>query len=389
MMRAAFHALPAPVRAGIRALRRRVVPAPARPVSRIPGAIDLSDPAWLADPHGAYAALRRGGPVQHVAAQGFWIVLGHAEMRAASAAPDIFSNAPYADVDAVLIGRDPPEHDAVRRLIARRFDPAAVQRIVRLAATLAPSLLQPRLDAVADYAVPFSRRIAAALIGLDAAELATLLADSDAATRDPAPLPALIRVLDDIADRAEAHGWIGQADPRLPDAQVRSLVRFLWLAAITTTERVIVRSALCLVERPDLLARLRADGKLLAPFVEEMLRLHPPEQMIPRRTTRATRLGGVDIPAGAEVQLCIAAANRDPAIFDDPEAFRFDREARHLTFGSGIHHCSGTALARRVIPIALGALVDAPGLRALQPLETIDWFETVQARVPRSLAIGT
>lgn len=352
--------------------------------------VDLADPVHLADPYAAYEELRRRGPVHYLPRQDFWIVLGHSEMRAACSDPGTFSNQPYDYVDKALIARDPPDHAPIRRMIARHFDPATMRRLEAFAGTLARSLLKPRLDVVADYAAPFSHGIAAELIGLDPDGLAAVLEASEDARDEAEPFAALTRALDRLADRAAIYRRIREAGEGLvDDDEVRSLVRFLWLAAITTTERAISRSAMHLLEQEDVLRRVRSDRRLLAPFIEEVLRLTPPEHMLPRRVLRDTMLGGVAIPAGAEVQLCTTAANRDPAVFDDPAAFRLDRDPSHLSFGSGSHHCSGTALARRVIPIAVGALIDSPGLRAIQPPETIEFLKTVKTLVPKSFVIGT
>jgi cytochrome P450 len=144
-----------------------------------------------------------------------------------------------------------------------------------------------------------------------------------------------------------------------------------------------------LVEQPELQERIAADRALLPLFIDEVLRLHPPELLVPRLTRQDVTIGGADIPAGALVHICVAAANRDPAMFDAPDRLRLDRPARrHFAFGSGIHHCVGAPLARRIVAAALGALLDAGRLRALEPLDGLAMFTSLTAHAPLKLAVG-
>jgi len=214
-----------------------------------------------------------------------------------------------------------------------------------------------------------------------------------AASRHAAdPTDAFIASLDRRAERSTLYGRLGpDSAGLLDDAEVRSVIRLLWLAATMTTERAITRSVLRLLQHPDVRERVETDPALVGPFVEEVLRLHPPEHMVSRRTTRAVEVGGVTVPSGAPVQLCISAANRDPARFDEPASLRLDRTPKgHLTFGGGIHRCIGAPLARSVIAVAVRTLLQgAPGFRAREPLATIPHFATMTALAPERLVIGS
>lgn len=353
--------------------------------------VDLGEARHLADPWAAYEALRGHGAVQFLPRHGFWIVLGHAELREAAARPNAFSNRPYDYVDHVLIGADPPAHTAVRGIVARHFSAAVLNRLESEAKALPALLRKPEFDLVADYAVPFSRIVAGRLLGAEAGVLETIAAAEQAAQATAQPLLRLISAIDTVADRFAIYRALHEAGgASLGPDDLKSLVRFLWLAAITTTQRAIACAAITLLRDPVLLAGLRAQPTSMGRFVEEILRLYPPELMLPRVATQPTELGGVQIPAGAAVMLCLAAANRDPAVFADPGALRLDRAANpHLSFGSGIHHCSGTGLARRILPIAIKGLIDAPDLRVVQSLETAVWHRTITAITLGSLAIGT
>lgn len=373
-----------------RIARRIIGPRPAEVAEAGPGAdaatIDLTHEAVLADPFPFYERLRAEGPVLFLPNHDAWIILGYEEAKAAFAQPAFFSNAPYDEIDSVLLAADPPAHEAVRRLVARRFTTDRLADLAAFAEALAPDLIGPEIDAVGDYALPLSRRVAARLIGFDDAALADILAAIEASMAAPRPVAALIASLDALAPRAAMFAELADG---VGDGEARSLVRLLWLAATTTTERVITRSVLRLVEQPELQERIAADRALLPLFIDEVLRLHPPELLVPRRTRQPVAIGGADIPAGTLVHVCVAAANRDPAMFDAPDELRLDRPAkRHFAFGSGIHHCVGAPLARRIVAAALAALLDAGRLRALEPLDGIALFASLTAHAPLKLAIG-
>jgi cytochrome P450 len=352
---------------------------------------DLSARDVARNPFPHWEALRAGGPVQYLARHDAWIVLGYDAVKAAFAQPQIFSNMPYGQVDAVLLGADPPVHAAMRRLVSRHFTPEALRRLDAAAARIADRLVRPQLDAVGGFAGPLSRGVAAELIGFDEAAVADILAGSEAAGAAADPLAALIAGLDAAAPSARLYpDLLSDGEGLIGDAEARSLVRLLWLAANTTTERVIVHSVLRLVEDPALQERVRGDGRLVAPLVEEVMRLHPPEHLVPRLTLSAVELGGVAIPAGAVVHLAIGAANRDPAHFEAPAELRLDRPSkRHFAFGSGVHHCVGAPLARRVIGTALTTLIGrSTQLRPLQPLDSVPYFATMTALSPERLEIA-
>jgi cytochrome P450 len=128
-----------------------------------------------------------------------------------------------------------------------------------------------------------------------------------------------------------------------------------------------------LLLHPSARAEVESDPALLPAFVEESLRLHAPEHTIARVAAADVSLSGVTIPAGALVKLCVGAANRDPARFEEPASFLLHRAPnRHLSFGGGIHRCIGAALGRTTTAVALQVLLrHAPRFRAAQPLATL------------------
>jgi cytochrome P450 len=143
----------------------------------------------------------------------------------------------------------------------------------------------------------------------------------------------------------------------------------LMFGGIETTEGMIANAVLHLLERPGERARVEADPGLLAAAVEESLRLEPAAAVVDRYATRDVAFGGAAIRRGDLVRVSVTAANRDPAVFPDPDRFDLDRPnaGRHLAFARGPHVCIGMHLARLEAHAAVGRLLARlPGLR-LEP----------------------
>ena len=146
---------------------------------------------------------------------------------------------------------------------------------------------------------------------------------------------------------------------RLDTQELLSTIFQLIVAGHDTTASLIGNSLVALFRNPDQLVELRADPAKIPKALEEFLRYDAP---VPHSTFRYTTaplsLGGVTIPAGEQVIICLAAANRDADRYANPEALDFERDqVRHLAFGHGIHHCLGAPLARMEGNLALGSLL--------------------------------
>jgi cytochrome P450 len=354
--------------------------------------LDLNAPSVALDPFLHFEELRRGGTVHFLPRHQFWLVLGYDEVRAVFAEPQVYSNQPYNAIDGTLLASDPPGHTVVRRIVSRYFSGAALGDLSTFADERAAALVSPQLDVVGDYAAPLSQSVAARLVGFDDHVYRALLEASAAARNDPDPFLALTSALDRLVDRAALyHTIVSDSEGLLGDLEVRSLVRLLWLASTATTERVIGRAVLLLLQHEAVRREVERDSALIPAFVEEVVRLYPPEHMIARLVTQPVELGGMAIPAGATLQLCLPAANRDPARFEDPATIRLDRTGTpHVSFGNGVHRCVGAPLARRVVAAALRTLMNSlPGFRALQPLSTVRFIHSANALSPEHLTIGT
>jgi hypothetical protein len=281
---------------------------------------------------------------------------------------------------------DPPKHGPLRRIVSRAFGGETLRRLEALAGETARTLLRPEMDAVAEFARPLSRIVAADLIGFESAARASIERVEDSPSTDT--FARTCAQLDSVAELAAMFARLAE-DGRdlLGPEEVRSLVRLLWLASTATTERTIAHCVLRLARDPELHRALRDEPALVPAFVEEVVRLHPPENLIRRIAAGETELEGVAIPAGAAVNICLAAANRDPARFEAPAELRLHRSSPgNLSFGSGIHHCVGAPMSRKVVSAAVLALLRHSGQPRI--LGEVEWTHAALVLAPRVLRVA-
>lgn len=292
-----------------------------------------------------------------------WLAVGHDEVREGFTRPAVFSSRIDRLEPLDALGLDGAEHTAARKALTRFFAPDALAELAEISAQVCVDLLSdrsgsPELDVVADLAAPLGEEIGARLIGLDAAQLARVRRAAGVPERDGR---------DVLASAATA-----LADVR-PRGKRSDLL--LWLGATLNTKRAISTAVLLLLTDPALRRRVESRPAYIGALVDETVRLHPPEMMLARMTTQDTTLGGVAIPAGSRVMMCVAAANRDAAHFANPDRVDLDRRVTHLSYGVGVHRCIGARLARIEAEAALRALfAHMPGFRSAQPACTLRWI---------------
>jgi cytochrome P450 len=158
----------------------------------------------------------------------------------------------------------------------------------------------------------------------------------------------------------------GMAAATYPDGSTPDLLEvvrpstFLFAAGQETVTKLLSAAVQTLADHPEYQAHLRDDRSLIPAFIEESLRLQSPTKVDFRLARKTTTLGGVDIPAGSVVMLCLGAANRDPRKFEAPNEFRPQRAnvREHIAFGRGIHTCAGAPLARVEGEVTINRLLD-------------------------------
>ena len=197
---------------------------------------------------------------------------------------------------------------------------------------------------------------------------------------------AELAAFEDVAARSALYAELSRDG--LPAPAARSVVRLLWHGATRTSPPLLASSVALLLDRPELGDRVRADPALLPALIAEAGRLHPPERWPNRRAVRAATLAGTTIPAGTLVRPSLADANRDPAVFPNPDEPVLGRAGPSLLFGAGPHRCPGARLGRVTVRLALAALLErAPDLRATQPAAARHWTDAYGHRSLEALYV--
>lgn len=350
------------------------------------------------DTHAIYADLRNRCPVAHTEALGgFWALTRHADVARVAADFGTFSTTVQNVVPKVAFtGRrpplhlDPPEQTPYRAAInpllsAERV--AALEPMVRriVAEDLQPLLDRGRGDICGDFSARFPVRVFGHWMNLGETLQAQLMEAGPAFIRavqafDSEAMKGTSLVLYDMAREVIAERkqnplapdmdpvsallavrltQDGQSIP-LPDEMIVGTVRQVLVVGIVAPMVMVGSMALHLVGDPALHRQLRQDSSLLTPAVEEFLRLYTPYRGFARTPLHDVELGNRAIAKGEPIALTYASANRDPAVFPEPDRFMLHRPniAEHLAFGRGPHFCAGSHLARLEMRAALQAIVE-------------------------------
>ncbi|SOD62663.1 Cytochrome P450 [Streptomyces zhaozhouensis] len=364
----------------------------------------------------SYREWREKGPVTRVTlptGRAAWVVTGYHEVRAVLADPRVSADVRHPNFPALVEGEqevgararpfirmDPPEHTRFRRMLLAEMTVRKARRmrrdIQRVVDERVDELLAfgPPADLVRDFAHAVSSTVMCELVGVRRADpafrrvtgtLGSQVFGGGASTAQGASegIGALSSVVDDlVAERAARPGEdlmsrlvAEQLTPGLVTREeLVTTLAILIVAGWETTTNQIALSVLALLRHPGLWERLRADFSLLPGAVEELLRaLSVGDSIALRTATEDLDIGGQVIPAGEGIIPLLAAANHDPAVFEEPGNIDFDRaEKRHVAFSYGVHQCVGQNIARLELNVAVGTLVDrVPTLRSAVPWEEI------------------
>ncbi|MEU3614469.1 cytochrome P450 [Streptomyces sp. NPDC006872] len=374
------------------------------------------------NPHPVYARLRERGPVHRVRLPEedhvTWLVVGHAEARAALADPRLAKDASrmgrtFPDDRAIgrhLLVSDPPQHTRLRSLVSRAFTVRRVEelrpRIQEITDDLLDAMLpHGRADLVESLAYPLPLTVICELLGvpeLDRTEFRKLSSEAVAPTSAQAERDAFVRLGEYLTELIEDKRCAGpsgdllsdlirttaQDGDRLSPGELRGMAFVLLIAGHETTVNLISNAVHALLTHPDQLAALRADMTLLDGAVEETLRYEGPvENATYRFAAEPLEIAGVPVAPGEAVMIGLTAAGRDAERFPAPDGFDIRRDNRgHLAFGHGIHYCLGAPLARLEARTAIRSLVErAPSLALDGPPG--EWIPGMLMRGMRSLPL--
>jgi cytochrome P450 len=383
--------------------------------TRIDFGAELASPTVLADPHPVFRRMRREEPVHHSRALGAWLVTRHEDVLGGLRDPCLSSDRIPSILDAqvaagdrgsvrdfertrrtMMVNMDGPAHHRLRRLINPGFTPATIDAARPMIQMAVDRLLDraeglDRLDVVADYAEPLPTLVICELLGVSAEDRPSLRTWSDDAasllgathgasgSTARAANDAVVELeryfLRLIEDRRRRPGddllsllIRGEEEGRMSPEELSSQCQMLLVGGHVTLIDQLCNAVHAFLNHPAHLRRLRIDPSLIGSAIEEALRFDPPVSFVHRVAAEGQKLSGVEIRKGDRVLLCLAAANRDPEAFADPDTFDIGRAGnRHLSFGSGPHACAGGGLARTELEIALLTLFRRLPRLALDP----------------------
>jgi cytochrome P450 family 142 subfamily A polypeptide 1 len=359
--------------------------------------LNLLDGGWYADdPHAVWSWMRREAPVYYDDAADVWGITRYDDVLAIEKDPKTFSSRhaprPHGNALPMMISMDDPQHRRRRSLVNRGFTPRRVSELEGMVDVFCGRIIdriceQRSCDFVWDVAAPLPLLVIAALLGFDEDAYDDLLRWSDdllrATTLDPTPeiaeagMRAMVgfrefqmRVIaerrtsprDDLITTLCAAEIDGD---RLDDESIVNETLLLLIGGDETTRHVITGGMLALLENPEQRALIAADPELLPIAVEELLRWVSPIKNMSRTVTKDIELRGQQLVEGDELILFYPSANRDDAVFDEPDLLDVRRDPNpHLAFGFGPHYCLGASLARLELTVMFREL-----LRRLPDLE--------------------
>ncbi len=354
--------------------------------------MELFAPSGRRDPHPAYHRVRAERPIWFDPANGEHLLTRYADCEAVlrdqrwSSNPEHLNAFPATDPRAggvgdmtglrTLLFLDPPDHTRLRRLVSKAFTPRTIERLRPRVEALTVELLDARVpgepfDVMPGLAQPLPLLIICELMGVPVADRDQFHAwspdasrlldfgdlDEEMLTRGLMAMLQFVNYFNDLFDERRrqpgddlisALVQIEEEGDVLTEEELRSIVVLLFVAGHETTTNLIGNGLVALMEQRSQWERLCADPSgLAAGAVEELLRFDGPVHLTGRFATCELEVAGQIIEPGRQVVTLLAAANRDPARFADPDRLDITRaDNHHLTFSHGIHYCLGAALAR-------------------------------------------
>jgi cytochrome P450 len=356
--------------------------------------VSTADPfshAFLRDPYPYHEALREAGPVVWLERYGIWAMARHEQVRdaltdwqtycsSAGVGLSDFRKEPPWRPPSIILEADPPLHTRTRAVLTRILSPAAIKVLrdtfEREAEKLIARLVgQREFDGVADLAEAYPLKVFPDAVGIseegreNLLPYGTMVFNSFGPRNDLFDLamanagPVRDWIMSKCSRAALAPGGLGMQIFEAVDAgelsedEAGMLVRSFLSAGIDTTVYGLGNALYCMARYPEQWRTLREKPNLIRGAFEEVLRFEAPVQTFFRTTTRAVDVAGVHLGDGEKVLLLLAAANRDPRRWDNPDTFDVTRRAAgHMTFGTGIHGCVGQAVARLETEAILTAL---------------------------------
>jgi cytochrome P450 len=382
-------------------------------------------PEFIANPYPYYQRLRETDPM-HLTPLGFYVASRHADIATVLRdkrfgkdfagrmsrrhGPEILEEPVYRSMRHWMLQQDPPDHTRLRGLVVRAFTARRVEDMRPRIQEIVDGIIdrveaRGRMDLIADFAFRLPVTVICDMLGIPAEDRELFFTSSRTGGRllDPVPLSRAeieqhngsnlaaaeyFHRLFELRRRepgedlttqlvhAEEHG------SKLSNEELTANVILLFGAGHETTVNLIGNGLLALHRNPDQLKLLREDPSLTAGAVEELLRYDSSVQVTGRTTLEnVDEIGGIALAKGQSVICLLGSANRDPAVYADPDRLDITRaDVRPLSFGGGIHYCLGAQLARIEGEIAIATLLRRLPRLQLDDPEHPDWRQTFVLR---------
>ncbi|MEE6168916.1 MULTISPECIES: cytochrome P450 [unclassified Mycolicibacterium] len=363
--------------------------------------LQLLDPTNRADPYPSYRRIRERGPLQlpesNVAVFSTFAecdaVLRHpascSDRMKSTVAQRHMAQRGVQDRGATsFLFLDAPDHTRLRGLVSKAFVPKVVNALEPEIRALVDGLVDRAadgsFDAIADLAYPLPVAVICRLLGVPIEDEPKFRDASALLAQALDPFLAMTGEASDLFDQQMAAGrWLAdylrdliaqrrrrpgddlmsaliqveESGDQLTEDEIIATCDLLLIAGHETTVNLIANAILAMLRHPQQWAALGNDAGRVSSVIEETMRYDPPVQLVSRIAGEDMAIGDVEVPKGDTMLLLVAAAHRDPAVFDRADEFHPDRGAiRHLGFGKGPHFCLGAPLARLEASVALSAI---------------------------------
>jgi cytochrome P450 len=373
---------------------------------------DLFPPEFYDDPYPFYAQIRENAPIMFIEPMNAWILtryedvmnaavdekfgVNYAEYQMNRMGPSVVSEPFFTSAQHSMVCNDPPDHTRMRRVFARGFTARRVRELPTFIEQFAHRCLDEaaeggRMDLVPDYARRVPLGVLSHILGVPDADWSRMeeWVQNYSPVLEVFPMtPTQLQLANEAAEglddyfrhmiaarRAEpAEDLVSEvlrandgSDDALTDDELTSNLALLYFGGHDTQEKMFGNIINALDTHPQQLRHLYDDPSRTAEALPELMRYDTVGQFMGRCPTEDMEFGGVTLEKGQTIMLCFGAANRDPAVFPEPDRIDFARQnkgAPNISFGGGRHRCIGSNLAMQNLPIMLRVLLQrCPGLR--------------------------
>jgi len=343
---------------------------------------------FLRDPYPRYRELRERDPIHFNEARGSWVLLRYNDMVDVLRDDDRFSAERGVQIEGApksMLSSDPPDHTRLRTLVNKAFTARTVRNLMGRIQEIVDGLIEQNagrgeMEAITDFAYPLPITVIAEMLGVPSEDRDFFRDQSQKIAVALGPIEDMDVAMEALDGRNHLVAYFNELIPKrkedpdedlitallqaseagdfLSQGELLAMLLLLLVAGHETTVNLIGNGLLALLRNPDQLDRLRNEEGIERSAIEELLRYDSPVTMTGRLAKQDVEIAGHAITAGQNISTIVAAANRDPEQFPDPDRLDLTRDpCNHLSFSAGIHYCLGAQLARLEGQIALSTLV--------------------------------